>query len=277
MNLARHATVLWRFRRVTLVGVFLAIVLAILASYRVSSSGLTARGSETWTSISSVLVTQPGFPEGRVVLPTKEIDDALSTDNGTATGDSTAKEKVEFADPGRLAALGDLYARFMTSDQVLANVPEHPSRAQVQASPFAASQGGLLLPVVQLTTMAQTGPAAQNMNVHVFKALQEFMTNRQGANDIPPGKRVQIRLLDSPQTAMTSGPKPTASVLAFILIMLGTVAVTHLLEALRNRRQSEALAAMVPWDPPHPQIQDFSEDEPRIREAISGYRASRDD
>ena len=46
-----------------------------------------------------------------------------------------------------------------------------------------------------------------------------------------------------------SGPKPTASVLAFMLVLLGTVAVTHLLEALRGRREAVALAS-IRWDAP---------------------------
>ena len=77
MNLSRHAAVLWRFRRVTAVGVFVGIFLAIFASYRIGSGGLTPRGSETWTAVSSILVTQPGFPEGRVTLPTTQVNDAV--------------------------------------------------------------------------------------------------------------------------------------------------------------------------------------------------------
>src|SRR3954453_1783060 len=154
MNLGRHATVLWRFRRVTIAGVILGIVLAVLASYSVSSSGLTPRGTETWSAVSSILVTQPGFPEGRVTLPEKQINDAVAVDGSSVTEkDSAPKDQVEFADPARLSGLGDLYSKFLTSDEVLRRVKEHPNPAQVQASPFASSQGGLLLPVVQLTTL----------------------------------------------------------------------------------------------------------------------------
>ena len=70
MNLGRHAGVLWRFRLVTAVGV----ASACSSHSSPPSEGirrLSPRGSETWTAISSILVTQPGFPEGRVTLPTK--------------------------------------------------------------------------------------------------------------------------------------------------------------------------------------------------------------
>jgi hypothetical protein len=250
MNLARHASVLWRFRRVTAGGVVLGVVLAILGSYHVSPSGLTPRGSETWSAVSSILVTQPGFPEGRVTLPESQIDSAVTSDGQQAVEpDAAPKDQVEFADPARLAGLGDLYSKFLTSDEVLSRVPEHPTAAQVMASPFAGSQGGLLLPVVQLTTLAQTGPKAQRLNLSVYKALRGFMDEQAAANHIVRAKRVELKLLVAPEVSLASGPKPTASVLAFLLVLLGTVAVTHLLEALRTRREAVALAS-IEWDTP---------------------------
>jgi hypothetical protein len=242
MNLARHAAVLWRYRRVTVAGVVLAVVLAVLASYRVSADGLSPRGSETWSAVSSIHVTQPGFPEGRVTLPTAQVD-------GTGTvPQAPPKDQVEFADPARLAGLGDLYAKFAASDEVLRRVPERPSADQVMASPFASSQGGVLLPVVELTTTATSGAVARDINVHVFEALRAVLRERQAENGIAPAKRVQIRLLDAPDATLLSGPSHTASILALLLCLLATVAVTHLLEALRQRRDARALASIAPWE-----------------------------
>ena len=69
MNLARHAAVLWRFRRITAVGLLLGVFFAVFASYSISPAGLKPRGVSTYSSQSQLLVTQAGFPEGRVVLP----------------------------------------------------------------------------------------------------------------------------------------------------------------------------------------------------------------
>jgi hypothetical protein len=265
MNLARHASVLWRFRRVTLAGVLLGIVLAVLASYRVSSSGLSPRGVETWSAVSQILVTQPGFPEGRVTLPEKQIDDGVTTDGEPAVEENAPpSDQVEFADPARLAGLGDLYSKFLTSDEVLRRVPERPTAGEVLASPFASSQGGLLLPVVQLTTMGPSAAAAQKLNLSTYKALLDFLDERADANKIPRAKRVQLELLVSPELTLVSGRKPTASVLIFMLVLLGTVAVTHLLEALRNRRQAESLA-VVDWQTP----KSLLDDEPDLDEAFA--------
>jgi hypothetical protein len=260
MNLARHASVLWRFRRVTAAGVVLGIVLAILASYSVSSSGLTPRGSETWSAVSQILVTQPGFPEGRVTLPEKQLDTGVTTDGQPAVEENAPpNDQVEFADPARLAALGDLYSKFVTSDEVLRRVPEHPPAEAVMASPFASSQGGLLLPVIQLTTMAPSSDLARRVNLNTYNALLDFIDERAKANDIPNAKRVELELLVAPELTLVAGRKPTASVLVFMMILLGTVAVTHLLEALRNRKQAEDLATIVDWDAPTSPLDDPDE------------------
>jgi hypothetical protein len=253
MNLARHASVLWRFRRVTAAGVVLGIVLAILASYRVSSSGLEPRGSATYSAISSIWVTQPGFPEGRVTLPEQQIDDAVTASGDDAvTKNAPPSDQVEFADPARLAALGDLYSKLLTSDEVLRRVDTHPTPAAVQASPFAASQGGLLLPVIQLTTMGGSPAGAVETNRAVYRGLLDFLDEEADANNVAKARRVELKVLNAPEVALVSGPKPTMSVVAFMMVMLGTLAVTHLLEALRNRRRNEALATIVDWDAPTP-------------------------
>jgi hypothetical protein len=256
MNLARHASVLWRFRRVTAAGVALGIFLAILASYRVSSNGLHPRGSETWSAVSSILVTQPGFPEFRVTLPQTEIGQGVTTDGSQAVNGKTPSDQLEFADPGRLANLADLYSKFLVSDEVLRRVPQHPMPSQVTAEPFAAAQGGQVLPVIQLTTLGTTPEQAHAINTQVFKALNDYIDQGAEANDISKAKRVELEILNAPEPALVAGRKPTMSVLAFMLVMLGTLAVTHLLEALRTRRQAEAaLTTIVDWDAPVPSLE----------------------
>lgn len=280
MNLARHASVLWRYRTVTAAGIGLAIVFAILATYQVRSTGLTPRSSESWSATSSILVTQPGFPEGRVTLPQQEIGAGVTTDGKAAVpGESRPKDQLEFADPARLAALGDLYAKFLTSDEVLSRVPERPSAAQVSASPFVSSSGSVLLPVVELKTLGPTGELARRINVSTYKALENYLAERQSANAISTARRVDLKVLVTPKVVRESGVKPTASVLAFFLVLLGTLAFTHLLEALRTRRQQSALASIMSFDPADPR--EDEEPAPPVRRdseqraSAAGHRVSR--
>lgn len=256
MNLARHAAVVWRFRIVAAAGLSLGIVLAVLASYSVSFSGglqFTPRGAEVWTAVSSIHVTQPGFPEGRVTLPTREIDQVRDA-NGrqVVRKNATPNEQVEFADPGRLANLTDLYAKFLRTAKVLDRVPGRPKTSQIEASPFLSSTGSEVLPIIELRVDSDSKSKAERLNLGIYEALRSILTERQAANKIPLGKRVELTLLDPPDVVLASGPSRTMAILALVLCLLGTLAVVHLLEALRIARRSprerydEDLAAIAP-------------------------------
>jgi hypothetical protein len=249
MNLARHAAVLWRFRFVAIAGVTIGILLAVLASYKVGFDGgpsLTPRGSETWSANSSILVTQPGFPEGRVTLPEQQVQDAVTT-TGEDVREPQPDDQVEFADPARLAGLADLYTKFLVSDEVLQRVKPRPKAGEVLASPFLASSGGQVLPVIQLTTTALSKGGATKLNQSVYKSLQSVIEDQQRANAIGQGQRVEIKLIDAPEATLTSPRKRTASILVLAMCLLGTVALAHLLEALRPRRDGE-IDGIVDWD-----------------------------
>jgi hypothetical protein len=254
MNLARHAAVLWRFRSVAAAGLLLGFVLAILGSYQVHWNGspsVTPRGSETWSATSSILVTQPGFPEGRVTLPTSQIDGVTTADGQPAVKSGAApKDQVEFADPGRLASLADLYSTFLTSDEVRARVPEHPGAGQIQASPFSAAAGGQVKPVIQLVTTASSSDGARRLNLHLIGGLRSVLAEQQAANRISTAGRVELKVIDPPTPTLASGRKHIASILAFLLCLIGTVAVAHLLAAVRDRNDPEALASIIAWETP---------------------------
>lgn len=242
MDLARHARVLWRYRWVTAGGVLLGIVLAVLASYKVTTSGLELRGSSTYTSESQLLVTQAGFPEGRSVLPTPPPTDGLTPQP------SKNDKELQFADPSRFMTLADLYSTLIVSDEARSLIPEKPAASQIIASPLPAVSGVPVLPIIQLTTTADTAAGAQALNTHTADALRELLKDRQAKADITPAQSVQIQTVNAPSAgALTGRPSHAGSILALLLCLIGTVAVTHLLEMFRTRRQDDLDDVDLDW------------------------------
>lgn len=251
MNLPRHAAVLWRFRVVTIVGVALTLVLSVMASYKVSLSGgfkMEARGESVWSSDSSMLVTQLGFPEGRVTLPEAP---ELKTD---ATGEAAATpaDQLQFADPNRFGGLADLYSQLAMSDRVRLRTPEKATPTQVTAGALQGASGGVILPVIKLTTSAATQKGAQDLNQHMIEALRGTLKEDQTKNHVPEKQRVELVMLNAPSAGyLLSGPSKTTSLLAFVLGLLGTLALTHLLAALRGGsrgRNEDSLEGIIdPW------------------------------
>ena len=236
MNLARHAAVLWRFRLITATGLFLGISLAVLASYKVSFDGgpsLQARGSATWKSDALLLVTQPGFPEGRVVLPD-------TTETVPGTGETVQNDKLQFADPNRFGGLADLYSQLAMSDRVRKEIPEKPEPLQNEALALPGASGGVILPIIKLSASADSQKGAQLLTQHAIEALQGVLSEDQSKARIPDQSRVEVRTLNAPSAGyLVSGPPRTAAILVFILSILGTIGLTHLLAALRSRDDAE--------------------------------------
>jgi hypothetical protein len=236
MDLAQHAAVLWRFRAVLVAGLALGIVLAVLAAFQLPS--FSPRGAETWTSESSLLITQAGAPEFRTLVG--EL--GAATPSGGPGG-------VEFDDPNRLSALASLYAQLATGDRVRSQLPDKPKPAQITAIALEGN-ASTQLPVVKLTTEAGSGPAAQNLNQHTVQALQKVVREEQSRNAIPADQRIRIEQINAPaEPVKTAGRSHTASILALLLCVLGAVALAHLLAALRDGREDmqEVDGVVVPW------------------------------
>jgi capsular polysaccharide biosynthesis protein len=144
---------------------------------------------------------------------------------------------------------------------VLGKVPGRPTAKEVSASPFLASAGGQVLPVIQLAAMAPSKESAKKLNQDVFKSLSAVIERQQAANEIGKGQRIELKLIDAPEAALTSPRKKTAAILVLFLALLGTVAVCHLLEGLRPR-PDDTIDGIVDWDVP---LADEPEDEDEAR------------
>ena len=245
MNLQRHAAVLWRFRLISATGLLLGLFLAVFASYSISPSGLKARGEAQWSSDATLLVTQPGFPEGRVTLPESPTQDPSQISKGL---EDQPKDRIEYADPNRFGGLADLYSQLAMSDRVRSSIPEKPKAPDVTAYALPGASGGVILPVIKLTVNSTTEEGAQTLSVHTVEALRKVLETDQQKAAIPANSRVELRSLNaSSKGYLVSGPSRTASILVLILAILGTVAVTHLLAALRDRGTDQLGGIIDPW------------------------------
>lgn len=259
MSLARHVAVLWRFRAVMVVGLLLGLLLAILASYKPAFDGgpkFEPRGSEKWTSDSALLVTQPGFPEGRVVLPTAAGAGTAGAAGAAAAAPVEKKGAIKFADPNRFTFLADFYTQLAGSDQVRRRVPGKPKPEQIQVSLVPGTAGTPVLPIIKLTTNAGTAPAAKALNVAMMRALRSELAAAQAQNGIAAGDRVQLASFNAASTpVLTAARSRTASILALMLAIVGSIAVAHILASLRPAPEAEGeqLDELYdPWDGDEP-------------------------
>jgi hypothetical protein len=237
MELRQHLAVAWRFRFIIATGVIVGIVVAILASFSVSGSGLKWRSDQTLQSDSTLFVTQTGFPWGRVTLPTP-------TPGVTPPPAATNKERREYGQPERFSDLAVLYSYLASSSQVYALIqPRPPKPDQIVITPVLNEASGAGLPLLKVNASANTGAEARRLNAATIEALRKYLEEEQARNGIDEDQRVQIQVVNPPGPAkVTEGRSYLGSVIAFILAVAGAFGLAYLLENLRPRKSPDSPA-----------------------------------
>ena len=226
MDLGLYATVLWRFRWIVVLGTLLAVALTVLTVAKVTSDGLAYRKAETWQAQTTLLLTQPGFPEGRALFP-----------NSKTQGE---RSKYSYSDPTRFASLTALYSQFAQSDEVRALVRREgsPPGSSVSAAPVIppGSSAYTLLPVIALFGTAQSRSDAVETTRLASDAFMAFLDRKAREAEIPESQRVQVEVLAQPRGAVVVEPrKKTLPIVVLLTVLTGTMCLVFVLENLRSR------------------------------------------
>jgi hypothetical protein len=212
-----YSRVLWRFRLLVMVGIVIALALALLSVVRVGTNGITYRDSELWSSMPTrLLVTQAGFPEGRVSPPASPTN----------------------SDAGRLNTLAILYAELANSDLVREVMRrDGPIRGKVLATPLKDPASGIPLPLIELAAISTSPQAAVVLAQRGANALNDYLQEEQRAHGVKPGDRVILQTILRPRGAVLFQPRSkTMPIVIFLVVMLAIVGLAFLLENLRPRR-----------------------------------------
>ena len=222
IDIALYADVLRRHRTLVIVGVMLAVALAVLSFVRVSPSGISYRSPETWSNQATLVLTQQGAPELRSVLPSRP--GGLSP---------------SLADTGRFAGLIDVYAALATSDAVVGELRRRgllkPEDVKDGDLPIAAaaltSTVNPATPMMTITGTSSTGPKATALTIGATKAFLDVLNRRQLAAKIPERDRIEARVLRSSETPKLVGPRSKA---VPVLVLLGGLIATLALAFTRH-------------------------------------------
>lgn len=224
MDFRLYARVLWRFRLLVLLGVILATTLATLSLVRVSADGFTYRQPELWSSTTRVGITQTGFPWGRLFA--QEFSEEEPSDLG-----------IPVADPNRLNNLTVLYSELAMSDPVRRLMRQDgPVRGKIIATPLVRGDNRIMLPLIDLTAIATSPREAMSLAIRSAGALEKYVRQQQGANEVPPADRVVVEAVMQPKGALIYQPRSkTMPIVVFLAVMLATSGLAFLLENLRPR------------------------------------------
>jgi hypothetical protein len=227
VDLALYAKVLRRFWWLVVPGLVLAVVLAFFSMVRVSTDGVAYRKPEVWQSQTLLLLTQPGFPWGRTVLP---------TDSGNAP---------RYADPYRFSSLTDLYSQFANSDEVRRIMRREGAKNtwKIVAAPMPPTVAGATLPVIALNGQAHSARDAVTAAARGARAVIEYVEVQQQSAGIPARQRISIQVLKQPARPVVIEPRSkTLPIVILLAVVTAAVGLAFILENLRPSVQAVARA-----------------------------------
>jgi hypothetical protein len=236
VELERHLGVFWRHRRLLGIAALLGVVLAFVAAFKVPE--MKRRGETVYSSTSTIMVTQAGFPWGRVVLP-GSADVPGATDAPT-TGDSSSKSdnQIDFADPGRFSNLATVYSILAHSDEIRLRLKQKVTSEQITAAPLDVNgRGDQFLPMIDITTTDKTAAAAFDLNSATIKALNDYLVEQMDSNNVPRRQRVELTTINKPTPPiLVEGPSFAPPMLAFLLAIIAGISVCYILENFKLGR-----------------------------------------
>jgi len=234
VDLGRFLSVAWRFRVLLAAGLMLATLISLASLARIGLDGvkpkLTYREQESWTSASTLFITQSGFPWGRAIL-----DDMITVENEGTDPISIPK----YGDPGRYSGLAALYAELAKSDGVQAAVMKNSLPGEYVEPMVVQSPGSnTALPLMTLKAFGPTPEAAMDVAQRASKAFRKFLDREQAANGIPAEKRIKVVVTQrATNPELFEKRSIVRPVFLFLLINIGFLAFAFALENLRPRAQ----------------------------------------
>lgn len=247
MNLRLFARVLVRFRFLVLAGVVIALALSALSFLRIGLDGYTLRfdyrGAEKWQSVSTLLVTQPGFPWGRSLL-----------DEVVPVRPEEAGYVPKYSDGNRFQWLAQLYAQLAKGDAVRAIVErDGPINGQYDAVPIRTDDGSATLPMIEFGAFGASAAEAESLAQRATDAFLTYLQRTQDANQIPQSRRIQVEVVQRPTDGVrVEGRRMTRSIFLLVLVVSATILLAF---ALENLRPSLSPAAAPARPTPVPEVE----------------------
>jgi hypothetical protein len=181
-----------------LVGLMLAVALAILSVARVSSDGLSYRSDQVWQSTTTLLLTRKGDP---------------------------------FAEPTAYSPLTDLYSQLANSDAVRRSMLKAGAHKdwKITATPIAPTfNPGAVLPVISLAGQAPTPRDAVKATVIGRQAFLNYVSQQNGSAGIEV-------LQNATRPTLVVGRSKTLPIILFLAVLSATFALAFILENVRPR------------------------------------------
>ena len=226
MDLRLFWGVVKRYKRLSIGGALLAVILAVLAYGTPSLSGgfptVVPRGSVTYASDAQLLITQPTGVYGR-----------LANDNSAA-----------LQDPGYLSTLSPIYAGLATGNSVQAAIRAAKVPGALTATGGVDPNTGDYLPFVNVTATGPTPQDAATLSKIGIASLQAYAAKMEADSAVPANERIYLEVIKTGPPVLASGHKVMIPLLVLVAVFTGLITLLFSLE--NHDPQTAAALGRVP-------------------------------
>ena len=220
-------------------GFFLALVLAVLVTFKPGLNGLEWRSQASFMSTSKIFVTQPGFPWGRATLPGSD-----------PTQPPGAAQLQTFAPSSRFNELAVVYSYLAQSEEVRRLITPAPLEQQITVGTIPNPATHEPLPILEIATTGKSAKASRDLNRASIAALRSYLRRNVAQNKVPADEQVTLEVLNPARAGtLVAGRSLTRSVIIWLLVMTGALIAVYVLENLNPRPGSARREPLFPRDP----------------------------
>lgn len=222
MDLRLFGQVIWRFRLIFAIGLFMAVVLAGLSMVRVQSNGgvhLTYRQSQVYQSDVRLSVNNARWIWGVGQLPPDEVDT-----------------------PAWLTQLASTYAVLAQGDAVQRRIQVGGTERLVTAAQLTDASGRNGLPFITVSG-ASTSASDAVRTAHLgAEILMQTVQQEQNTRRIPVGERAFLRIVqDAGPPTVVQPRKKTVPIFIFLVVLIATIGLIMVLENMRPKPSQTAV------------------------------------
>jgi hypothetical protein len=222
MDLKLFWAVAKRYKRISIGGTILAVVLAVFAYGTPGPGGIKPRGSVTWEAKAQLLLTQA---------------------NGVYGQADTAA--IQAQGPTYMSSLSPIYAGLANGSAVQNAVKAAKVPGKVSATEGVDTNTGAYTPFITLTASGPSAADVAKLSRIGIAAFQSYIEQMEVADGVAPSSRIALAVVSNGlPPVIGSKPKPTIPVLVFLAIMSGTIMLLFSLE--NHDPQSAAKLGRVP-------------------------------
>jgi hypothetical protein len=201
MDIRLYLRVIWRFRFLVLAGLVLALAVAFLGMFRVSSHGVSYRQQKTYGATEILQLK----PQG----PLAGFDPSVN-----------------------LALLAQIYTTIATTDAVRSQFSEGRLVGTYSAVQVQTPTGPI--PVIQVSGLAPTPQGATAIANDASEALKAYVAHDQVSAS--RSQKVFLKTLTNPEKPIVvRGRRLTLSIVLFLSVLIATLGLAFILENLRRR------------------------------------------